>query len=56
LVQVKSPRAFRAAYEGLFDEVIVVDAPGAASPRLLALPWRHLGRPIYPLDPDVTWP
>lgn len=56
LVQVKSPMAFRAAYEGLFDEVIVVAAPGAADPRLAALPWSHLRRPIYPLDPDVTWP
>jgi len=56
IVQVKSPRAFRAGYEGIFDEVIVVEAPGAASPKLTALPWRDLGRPIYPLDPDVQWP
>lgn len=56
IVQVKSPRAFRAGYEGLFDEVIVVEAPGAASPKLTALPWKAIGRPIYPLDPDVQWP
>ena len=55
-VQVKSPMAFRAAYEGIYDEVIVVAAPGAASPDLVSLPWQHLPRPIYPLDPDVTWP
>jgi microcystin degradation protein MlrC len=47
--------AFRAAYEGIYDDVIIVDAPGAASPQLASLPWRHLPRPIYPLDPDVTW-
>ena len=32
------------------DEIIIVDAPGAASPKLTALPWQHLQRPIYPLD------
>ena len=56
MVQVKSPMAFRAAYEGIYDEVIVVAAPGAADPRLSALPWQHLRRPIYPLDPDMRWP
>jgi microcystin degradation protein MlrC len=56
LVQVKSPMAFRAAYEGLYDEVIVVAAPGAANPDLRSLTWERVPRPIYPMDPDVTWP
>lgn len=55
MVQVKSPMAFRAAYEGLYDEVFVVAAPGAASPDLVSLPWKHLPRPIYPLDPETSW-
>jgi microcystin degradation protein MlrC len=55
MVQVKSPMAFRAAYEGLYDEVIVVAAPGAANPDLVALPWQNLPRPIYPLDPETSW-
>jgi microcystin degradation protein MlrC len=55
MVQVKSPMAFRAAYEGLYDEVIVVAAPGAASPDLVSLPWKRLPRPIYPLDPETSW-
>jgi microcystin degradation protein MlrC len=55
MVQVKSPMAFRAAYEGLYDEVIVVAAPGAASPDLAALSWKRLPRPIYPLDPEMSW-
>ena len=48
--------AFRAAYEGIFDEVIVIAAPGAASPDICALPWKSLSRPIYPLDADTVWP
>jgi microcystin degradation protein MlrC len=55
-VQVKSPMAFRAAYEGLYDEVIVVAAPGAANPDLRSLAWERVPRPIYPLDLDMTWP
>lgn len=56
MVQVKSPMVFRAAYAGLYDEVIFVDAPGAARPQLTALSWQHIPRPIYPFDPDITWP
>ena len=56
IVQVKSPMAFRAAYEGIFDEVIIIAAPGAANPDLRSLTWKHLPRPIYPLDPETTWP
>jgi microcystin degradation protein MlrC len=56
IVQVKSPMAFRAAYADIADEVLIVRAPGAASPDLRALPWRHLPRPIYPLDEELAWP
>ncbi|MFH1085247.1 MAG: M81 family metallopeptidase [Chloroflexota bacterium] len=55
IVQLKSPMAFRAAYESIAAEIILVQAPGAANPDLRALPWRRLRRPIYPLDPEMTW-
>ncbi|MDF1516113.1 MAG: M81 family metallopeptidase, partial [Anaerolineae bacterium] len=55
MVQVKSPMVFRAAYEGLYDEVIFVDAPGAASPQLTSLQWQYLPRPMFPFDPNMTW-
>ena len=32
IVQVKSPAAFRAAYEGIADEIIVVESRGISSP------------------------
>ena len=56
IVQAKSPMAFRAAYSELCEEVFIIDAPGAASPHLTQLPWKRIGRPIYPLDPDIRWP
>lgn len=53
MVQVKSPMAFRAAYEDIADEVMIISAPGAASPDLVSLPWKQVTRPIFPLDPGV---
>jgi microcystin degradation protein MlrC len=56
IVQVKSPAAFRAAYQEIMDEVLILAAPGAANPDLVHLPWKNIRRPIYPLDPDIRWP
>jgi microcystin degradation protein MlrC len=46
---------FRAAYKGLFDEVIFVAAPGSANPHLTSLQWQYIPRPMYPFDPDMEW-
>jgi microcystin degradation protein MlrC len=54
LVVVKSPAAFRAAYEPLAAEVRVLDAPGVCTPNLRSLPWRRARRPLYPLDEDAA--
>ncbi|MBN1402146.1 MAG: M81 family metallopeptidase [Anaerolineae bacterium] len=56
IIQIKSPMGYRAAYEGLFDEVMLIDAPGASTPDLASLPWRRVARPIYPLDEETRWP
>ena len=56
IVQVKSPAAFRAAYEGIADEIIVIESRGISSPSLSSMPWQHLRRPIYPLQADTTFP
>jgi microcystin degradation protein MlrC len=55
IVIVKSPAAFRAAYEPLAAEVAVIDAPGVCSPNLRALPFTRARRPIFPLDEVMSW-
>lgn len=59
IVVVKSPNQFRAGYEALAHEIIVVDAPGCASANLRTLPFQRLPRPFYPFDeewPGAPWP
>lgn len=53
LTAVKSPAAFRAAYEPFAEKVLILDAPGVCSPNLSAFPWKRINRPIYPLD-DIS--
>jgi ribosomal protein S18 acetylase RimI-like enzyme len=50
VVVVKSPKLFRAAYAPLAQEVLLVDTPGATSADLRTLPFRHVVRPLFPLD------
>ena len=35
--------------------MIRVDTPGATQSGLGELDWKHLRRPIYPLDPLPSW-
>lgn len=55
ILVLKSAAHFRAAFEPIATKVIEVEAPGISSPDLRSFPYRHLRRPIYPLDPDVQW-
>lgn len=55
IVVVKSPAAFRAAYEPLAAEILILDAPGVCSPNLRSLPFRRVRRPLYPLDEIEDW-
>jgi microcystin degradation protein MlrC len=56
-VVVKSRGHFRAAFDLLFpdDRIVEVDVPGLTTPILSRVPYQHVPRPIYPLDPDMTW-
>lgn len=50
IVVVKSATAFRAEYRPFADHIIMVDTPGISTPNVRAIPFRHVSRPIYPLD------
>jgi microcystin degradation protein MlrC len=54
---VKSRGHFRAGFDEFFpdDRIIEVDVPGLTTPVLQNVPWRNVPRPIYPLDPEMTW-
>jgi microcystin degradation protein MlrC len=57
VVVVKSRGHFRGGFDEFFrhDQVIEVDAPGLTSPVLSRFPWRHLPRPVLPIDAAVEW-
>ncbi|MBI1881902.1 MAG: M81 family metallopeptidase [Chloroflexi bacterium] len=50
LIVVKSAVAYRAAYLPIAAGVIELDTPGLCSANLARFPYRHLPRPIFPLD------
>jgi microcystin degradation protein MlrC len=56
-VVVKSRGHFRAGFDEFFsdDRIVEVDVPGLTTPVLSRVPYRHAPRPIFPLDPDVSW-
>ncbi len=51
-VAVKSAHHFRAAFEPIAREIILVDAAGINSPDLKRFPYKNVRRPVWPLDPD----
>ena len=56
-VIVKSRGHFRAGFDEFFpdDRIIEVDVPGLTTPVLSRVPYKNAPRPIFPLDPDVSW-
>ncbi len=50
LVQVKSPVGFRAGYEPIAREVILLESPGYTTSEFERLTWRVAPRPLFPLD------
>jgi microcystin degradation protein MlrC len=50
VVVVRSANLFRAAYADISSECIILDLPGASTPRLESLPFTRAPRPMYPLD------
>jgi microcystin degradation protein MlrC len=50
VVVVRSATLFRAGWAGIFSEALILDLPGASTPRLDTLDFGRAPRPLYPLD------
>jgi microcystin degradation protein MlrC len=57
VVVVKSRGHFRGGFDEFFrhQDVVEVDAPGLTSPILSRFAWRHMPRPVIPIDDAATW-
>jgi microcystin degradation protein MlrC len=57
VVVVKSRGHFRGGFDEFFrhEDVIEVDAPGLTSPVLSRFAWRHMPRPVLPIDDSAAW-
>jgi len=57
VVVVKSRGHFRGGFDEFFrhEDVVEVDAPGLTSPILSRFAWRHMPRPVLPIDDTATW-
>jgi len=57
-VAVKSRGHFRGGFDEFFgpEQIVEVDLPGLTSPVLSRFDWKHLPRPVIPLDDNVEWP
>ena len=55
LLVVKSAVHFRADFDSVAAHIFDADTPGTNRPDLNAYEFKHLRRPIYPLDQDVNW-
>jgi microcystin degradation protein MlrC len=53
VIGVKAAVAHRRAYDSIAQRMIWVNTPGPCSSDLRTLPYRHVRRPIYPLDAEV---
>ncbi|HEY4250356.1 MAG TPA: M81 family metallopeptidase [Roseomonas sp.] len=56
-IVVKSRGHFRAGFNDIFpdERILEIDGPGLVTPMLTRVPFRHIPRPIWPLDPDMAW-
>lgn len=55
VIALKGKGHFRAAFEPIASQVILVEGPGITGADLSRLPFDHLTRPIWPLDTNAEW-
>ena len=55
VIGVKAAVAHKRAYDPITRASYYVDTPGPCSSNLATFPWRHLRRPVWPIDPDTAF-
>jgi len=57
VVVVRSAALYRAGFAGLYSDAVVLDLPGASTPRFSHLEFIHAPRPLFPIDDGAsfTW-
>ncbi len=55
IIVVKSNQAHRASFDPIVAATYNLDSPGVSTVNYQSLPFKHLPRPIYPLDLDMQW-
>jgi microcystin degradation protein MlrC len=55
IIVVKAAVRWRGGYGPIAKRAIHVDTPGLGSADLMRFPFRHVRRPIWPLDPETAW-
>jgi microcystin degradation protein MlrC len=55
VLALKGKGHFRAAFEPISAQVVLVEGHGITGADLSRLPFEHLTRPIWPLDADADW-
>ncbi|MFA6108465.1 MAG: M81 family metallopeptidase [Candidatus Latescibacterota bacterium] len=55
ILVVKSNQAHRASFDPVVASTIELNTPGVSTVDYASLPYRLLRRPIWPIDPEMTW-
>jgi len=55
ILVVKSNQAHRASFDSVVASTIELSSPGVSTVDYASLPYRHLLRPIWPIDPNMEW-
>lgn len=55
VIGLKGKGHFRAAFDPIASQIILVEGPGITGADLSRLDFRHVRRPIWPLDADMAW-
>ena len=56
VLAIKGKGHFRAAFTPVVGAILLVEGPGITGADLSRLPFQHVRRPIWPLDPEATHP